>query len=42
MNRKLDPNIVNCQNETALDLAKRFGKKALLFELVEDSLNVQW
>ncbi|XP_028400030.1 ankyrin repeat domain-containing protein 49-like isoform X2 [Dendronephthya gigantea] len=38
--KKLDPKIVNCQNETALDLAKRSGKEAL-FELVEDSIIVQ-
>lgn len=42
MEKRLDPNIVNCQNETALDLAKRSGRKAMLFELIEDSVNVRW
>lgn len=41
LNKKLDVNIVNCQNKTALDLAKPLGKESL-FEVVEDSINVQW
>ena len=41
MAKRLDPSIVNGQNETALDLAKRSGKESL-FELVEGSVNVQW
>lgn len=41
MDKRLNPNIVNCQNQTALDLAKRSGKESL-FELIEGSVNVQW
>jgi ankyrin repeat protein len=41
MDKRLDPSIVNCQNQTALDLARRSGKEAL-FELIEESVNVQW
>ena len=40
--KKLKPSIKNCQNETALDLAKRSGKYEFMFELVEASVNVQW
>ena len=41
MDKRLDPSIVNYQNENAFDLAKRSGK-GTLFELVEASVNVQW
>ncbi len=41
MDKRLDSNIVNGQNETAFDLARRSGKESF-FELVEGSVNVQW
>ena len=41
MDKRLNPNIVNGQNETAFDLARRSGKESF-FELVEGSVNVQW
>ena len=41
MDKRLDPSIVNCQKQTALDLARRSGKEAL-FELIEESVNIQW
>ena len=40
-NRWLNASIVNMQNETAYDIAKRSGKHHELFEIVEDCINVK-
>lgn len=40
-NRWLDATLLNMQNETAYDIAKRSGKHHVLFEMVEDSINVK-
>jgi len=40
-NRWLDPTLLNMQNETAYDIAKRSGKHCELFEIVEECINVK-
>lgn len=40
-NRWLDASLRNMQDETAYDIAKRSGKHHVLFEMVEDSINVK-
>lgn len=40
-NRWLDASLLNMQNETAYDIAKRSGRHHELFEIVEDCVNVK-
>lgn len=40
-NRWLDASLLNMQNETAYDIAKRSGRHHELFEIVEDCINVK-
>lgn len=40
-NRWLDATLLNMQNEAAYDIAKRSGKHHVLFEMVEDSINIK-